>query len=437
MADDAGWRPLRHPVPWAGQPGATAFHRLAVAHTLSLAGDALVTVALAGSLFFNISPGAARGRVALSLVLTMAPFAVVAPWLGPAIDRVRGGRRFMVGAAAAGRVVAALLAAAWLHGLLLFPAAFAVLVLSKTHAVAKSSLVPSVVDDSVELVSANARLALAGVVVGTIVAVPGVIVLQLVGAEWVMRLAAVVFAAGAVASLRIVQVHPNEPPARSAAMEELRHAGTRLAAIATGALRAAVGFLTFLIAFGFRRGHEPAWVFGLVLAASTLGTVVGSLVAPALRRRIHEEHLLAGALGLVAVVMIVAVRTGGRPAAILAAGAVGISASAGKLAFDSLVQRDAPAAAVGRAFARFEAMFQLAWVAAALLPVVLRVPVRAGYALLALGSTMTAAGYLTGLAANRRLAAAHRRLAAAHHPATADPATVDAAASVPEQGAGS
>ena len=43
-----------------------------------------------------------RGRVALYLALTMAPFAIVAPLLGPAIDRAKGGRRLMIIGTAAG-----------------------------------------------------------------------------------------------------------------------------------------------------------------------------------------------------------------------------------------------------------------------------------------------------------------------------------------------
>jgi len=407
MAADTGWRPIRHPVTPDGRITTPPFRRLAVTHALALSGDALVTVALAGSLFFDISPTAARGRVALSLVLTIAPFAVVAPLLGPAIDRVEGGRRLMVAAASAGRAVAALFAAAWIDGLLLFPAAFALLVLSKTHAVAKSSLVPTVVEDRADLVGANSRLALAGALVSTAAALPGVAVMALVGAEWVMRLGAVMFTVASVSALRIVQVHPDaeDPCERAEAAEDLRHAGVRLAAIATGVLRASVGFLTFLIAFSLRRAHEPAWVFGLVLAASIAGSLIASVLAPLLRRRVPEEHLLAGSLGLVAAGMVLAVQLGGRPGAALAAGAVGLAAGAGKLAFDSLVQRDSHAAAQGRAFARFEAVFQLAWATGALLPVALTIPRRAGYVLLALGCGTAAVFYVTGLSAHRRLTA--------------------------------
>ena len=376
---------------------ATPFSRLALTHAFSMAGDALVTLALAGSLFFDISPTAARGRVALSLVLTIAPFGLVAPFLGPAIDRLRGGRRLMVFAAAGGRALVALLVARVLDSLLLFPGAFALLVLSKTHSVAKSSLVPTVVATKEELVEANSRLALLGALVGFVTAAPGVLVLKLAGAGWVMRLAALSFAAAAVASTRIVQVRPDDPSSRAAASAELRDAGIRLAATAMGVLRASVGFLTFLVAFALRRDGAPSWVFGVVLGASMAGTVAGAGVAPRLRRWVVEEHLLAGSLGLVMVGGLAAGWTGGRPGATVAAAALGVAASVGKMAFDSLVQRDAPDAAQGRSFARLEAAFQLVWVAGALIPVILPVATPIGYAVLALASAVTAVGYLVGL----------------------------------------
>src|SRR5437868_5289672 len=128
-------------------------------HGLSIAGDALVTMALAGSLFFSISPTAARSRVALYLFLTMAPFAVVAPWLGPLLDRRQGGRRTMVISSNVGRAVICLLMARHLQGLLLFPEAFVALVLSKSYLITKSALVPATVGGEGQLVGANSRLA--------------------------------------------------------------------------------------------------------------------------------------------------------------------------------------------------------------------------------------------------------------------------------------
>ncbi len=118
------------------------FGRLALTHVLMTAGDTMFAVSLAGSLFFSISPTAAKDKVLLYLLLTMGPFAVVAPALGPLIDRSRGARRAMVVASAVGRAALCPFLARDIHSLLLFPEAFAMLVLSKVYLVTKGALVP-------------------------------------------------------------------------------------------------------------------------------------------------------------------------------------------------------------------------------------------------------------------------------------------------------
>jgi hypothetical protein len=376
-----------------------AFARLTRTHALAMAGDTLITLALAGSLFFSISPTAARGRVALSLLLTMAPFAVVAPFLGPAIDRSRRGRRAMVVASCGLRALACLAMAQVLDGLLLFPAAFSVLVLSKAYSVARSSLVPSVVRGDDVLVEANAKLAITGVLAGFLAAGPGVLVLRFAGGEWTLALAALAFTAAAISGLQL----PLEPaPHRSVSgswgvTHFSRHRtswGLVAAAVAMALLRAEVGFLTFLVAFGFRRAGAPSWWFGVVLAASMAATLAGAALAPGLRRRVAEERILAGSLGLVALAGLGFARVDGRLWAAAVAAVVGLAAGASKLAFDALVQRDAPDDERGRSFARFEAGFQLVWVFGALLPVVVATPLRQGYDVLGIAALAAGAAYV-------------------------------------------
>ena len=120
------------------------FGRLALTHVLMTAGDTLFAVSLAGSLFFSISPTAAKDKVILYLLLTMGPFAVVAPALGPLIDRSRGARRAMVVTSALGRLVLCPFVARDIHSLLLFPEAFLMLVLSKVYLVTKGAIVPEI-----------------------------------------------------------------------------------------------------------------------------------------------------------------------------------------------------------------------------------------------------------------------------------------------------
>ena len=407
---DSGWTALRKPKGGFGGVGDTPFARLALAHCLGIAGDTLVTTALAGSLFFSISPSAARGRVAAYLLLTMAPFAVVAPILGPALDRSRGGRRTMMILAAASRAVVCLSMANHVQSAWVFPEAFALLVLSKAHLVTKAALVPSTVKSDNELVEANSRLAVLSVVAGFAAALPGVPILKIgfLGAPWVLRLAAVAFTAAAIASLRLVRPPRSKQPIAEPGVEverkELHAASIRLSSTAMAVLRAVVGFLTFLVAFGFRHTHAPAWWFGAVLATSMVGNFVGSAVAPALRKVLKEERILLGSLALVTVVGFFCARAGGHEVGAIAtlAGVVGVTAAASKLAFDSIVQRDAPDAVRGRTFARFETRFQLVWVIGAALPVVLKIPLRTGMDAVAGGAAIAFVSYVGALASDHR-----------------------------------
>ena len=185
--------------------------RLSLVQSAMLGGDTLVTISLAGSLFFSISPDAADHEVLLYLLFTIAPFAIVSPLLGPLIDRSRGARRLMVVSSGVGRAILCPLMATHIHSLLLFPLAFLVLVCSKLYMVTKGALVPEMsalqgADESGEqagYATLNARLTLLGTVSGFIVSVPGVILYKLGGSAAVLIFATLVFIAAAVAGTRL------------------------------------------------------------------------------------------------------------------------------------------------------------------------------------------------------------------------------------------
>ncbi len=413
---------------------ASPFVRLARVHVLSVAGDTFVTVALAGSLFFNLTPSEAKGKVALSLVLTMAPFAVVAPFLGPFIDRRASGRRRMALGAAAGRAVLAIFAAEAVQSLALFPLVFCLLVLSKAHCVAKAALVKATVDRNDELVRANSRLAVLASLAGLAAAVPAGLVLKLpfLGPGWVLRLAAVVFGAGAIASVSLVDHRGDAPsadpePAKRQAAEAaadkpgLFAPGIVRAATSMAVLRGTVGFLAFHIAFSFRRdGVQNVWL-GLAVAASAAGSLLGSYFAPRIRSVVREELIVLGALVGVALTGLFVWRTAGVGMAAVLAFAVAVAAAAARLAFDSLVQRDNADAVQGRAFARFESCFQLVWVVGALLPVLVPFPRPVGGLIVALLTAGGAVAYALELVAQRkaRAGAPPRRSAGPAPPAPA------------------
>ncbi len=353
-------------------------------------------MSLAGSLFFDVDFGAARPKVLLYLVLTMAPFAVIAPVIGPLLDRTRGGRRLMFGLAMLGRAFLCIAMAGNLKTVLLYPLAFGTLVLSKTQAVAKSALVPSVVDKD-ELVLANSRLALISILGGTLAAPLAASILQLTSAAWVLRVGSVVLFTGAVASLGIPRARGVSRPETAQQRELLQASSIVVAGTAMGLLRGVVGFFTFFAAFALKRSHEPAWMFGLVIIASALGNGLGTLLAPLLRKKIQEEWMLAAALLVPAVPLVYLAREYGRGSLVAAAASVASAAAFGRLAFDSLLQRDGAEAARGRAFARFETRFQLVWVAGGVTAVLFPGGGRGGIFLVAVVLLFAGLSYVGGV----------------------------------------
>ncbi|MEJ7788188.1 MAG: hypothetical protein WKF96_25590 [Solirubrobacteraceae bacterium] len=103
-----------------------------------------MAVALANTLFFAVPLGEARDKVALYLVMTMAPFALLSPFVGPILDRTRGAYRVAIIGAGLGRGLLAVLLSSRTDRLTLYPLAFGLLVLSRIHGVSRSALVPRV-----------------------------------------------------------------------------------------------------------------------------------------------------------------------------------------------------------------------------------------------------------------------------------------------------
>ncbi|MDQ6782141.1 MAG: MFS transporter [Actinomycetota bacterium] len=414
---------------------------MAVVHALSSAADAWVTVALAGSVFVSVSLHAARGKTALGLICTVLPFLIVGPFVGPAIERMRGGRRAIMAASSVGRLVACGFMAAVIHSLWLFPAAFASLVCSKTYLVAKASLVPSAVERDEELVEANSKLAVGSSVATSIAALLGAGIYKVFGSPTVLRLNMVMLGVAAMLAMRLRPARgaglpqwpwatgtatapwgssgsstpagaaPSSPPPSSAtepngdrvdARRERRAesralppGGLVLAGVAMTAMRAVAGLMTALVIFAFRRDGAPLIWYGLVGVASVVGNMGGATLAPVVRDRVAEEHIVPTAAFLIGVVAVGVTQLRGLhrwPAALILAAAVGVAASVAKMAFDAIVQRDPPEVARSRLFARFEAVFQLGWVLAALVPVVIPLSLMAGFivvAVLTLGAGVT------------------------------------------------
>ncbi len=406
------------------------FNRLARTHVLSVAGDTLLAIALADSLFFDVDPNDARWRVGAYLLLTIAPFAIVAPFLGPVMDRISGGHRYMIIGTAACRALLMAALVIYVKEWALFPLAFAMLVMGKTYAVAKSAVVPTTVDTEEALVRSNSRLSILSAVSGAAAGVPGVLLLRLGGAPWVLSLGVAVFVAAAVMGFRIPATKVAAKPVEQAERAELKRTGILVASSAMGYLRGAVGFVTMLLAFDLRGGIDPGptsagveighqvreslgfdrldltsggsppWHFGVALIGVGLGGLLGSASVPRIRAAIKEERILAYALIALTALATLAALSSGLVGAFIMSFAIALAAQGGKQAFDAIVQRDAPRANLGRTFSRYESRFQLIWVLGALLPVIIPLLARVGYILVAVTAAFVAATYWFGRTPN-------------------------------------
>jgi len=196
--------------------GASGAGRTGLASLIELtaaggAGDAFVTIALAGTLFFSTSLDQARGRIALTLIITMAPFAVLAPVIGPLLDRAQQGRRYLLaGTLMARGLLCWGMVDAVLHNdvVELLPAAFGVLVLQKAYAVTRASVTPRLLPKEIALVTANARTGMASLVASTVAGLVALGVDYVAGggvngAAWVLRVGTLVYIAATALSFRV------------------------------------------------------------------------------------------------------------------------------------------------------------------------------------------------------------------------------------------
>ncbi|MEU8561854.1 MULTISPECIES: MFS transporter [Streptomyces] len=424
--------------------GESGLGKLIELHAVNGAGDVMITVALASTVFFSVPTDEARGRVALYLAITMAPFTLLAPVIGPLLDRLPHGRRAAMAGAMLARALLAITmsGAVATGGLELYPAALGVLVSSKAYGVVRSAVVPRLLPPKFSLVKANSRVTLAGLL-ATGVAAPIGAGLQTIGSAWPLYGACAIFIVGTFLAFtmppkvdsakgerraRLIdpQDHPHlphlpEPVRRPADRKQQRTkrgngekpakerppglrsvGGSVLHGLqANAAHRALSGFLIFFLAFLLREhpmaGQSAAVSLAIVGVSAGAGNACGTAVGAWLRAR-GPEVIIATVLTLAlgtAVLAAVFFST----AAVAALGAVaGFTQALSKLSLDAMIQRDVPEEVRTSAFARSETLLQMAWVVgggigiALPLNAVLGMSVAAG--ILALGAAASVRGLL-------------------------------------------
>ena len=394
--------------------GETGLHRLIELHAFNAAGDAAVAISLAGTLFF-VDPGQARGNVALFLGLTMLPFALLAPLIGPFLDRFSHGRRWALGGTMAFRAFMCWLMADAVasDSVYLFPTALGTLVASKAYGVTRAATVPRLIPESLPLVKANSRISLAGLV-GAGVSAPMAGLAATFGAEWSLRYAFLVFVGATILAILL--------PAgadRTTGEEDVSILRRRtkfsvgpdivFALRCNAVLRFVSGFLTMYMAFLLRQHPLPGWehratlLMGLVIGAAGLGNALGIAVASVARRVSPMLTVTIALLADAAVAVVAALLYGLIPAMVLGLTA-GISQAVGKLALDATIQRDVPESHRTSAFARSETLLQLSWVIGGFLGIALPLEV-AGHVVPKLGLGVLAActtGWAVAVVIRRR-----------------------------------
>ena len=356
--------------------------RLIELGALNAAGDAAVAISLAGTLFFQVPTAEARGQVALFLGLTMLPFAVVAPLIGPALDRFGHGRRWAIGATMALRAFLCwVLANAAPNSPWLFAAALGVLVASKAYNVTRAAAVPRLLPEGLSLVTVNARMSMAGLV-GVAVSAPLAALAGVFGSAWSLRYAFVVFVLATILAIRLPQrvdsaqgeerIHylqgerAGDQPTGSVPRGKVRiPASMAFSLRANCGPRWLSGFLTLFMAFLLREhpigSHSTQFSLAVVIGAAGLGNVIGIGAGSLLKQVRPSAVVVVALLADVAATAFAALVYGLFSLALLGFTA-GVAQCLSKLALDSTIQRDVPERVRTSAFARSDTTLQLAWV---------------------------------------------------------------------------
>ena len=411
--------------------------------------DAAMAVALANTLFFAAAAGESKSRVALYLLITIAPFAVIAPLIGPALDRLQHGRRVALATSFMARTVLAVVLIANYDGAtgsypswVLYPCALAMMVLSKSFTVLRSAMTPRVLPPTIDLVRVNSRLTVFGLLGGTMVggAIAAAMeylfnMAHLPGALYVL---VAVTVAGAVLSMRIpkwVEVtagevpttlsyrggsgqlrrHPDRPSSGTARQPLGRNIITALWGNCT--IKVMVGFLFLYPAFVAKSHDASGWeqlrILGLIGAAAAIGNFAGNFTAARLKLG-HPARLVVRSTVAVTAVALATAVTGNLFVAAFATLITSGASAIAKASLDASLQDDLPEASRASAFGRSEALLQLAWVAGGATGVLIYTDLWVGFttitAVLILGLAQTVVSYhgeslIPGFGGNRPVVA--------------------------------
>jgi MFS family permease len=391
---------------------------LAITHAVDDFADALITLSFVGSLFFSVSLEASRGRIALYLLLTAVPLALVAPVVGPALDRMRAGYRLTLIASHLVRAVCALLLASSLLSLAFYPLIFGILLSRKAYDLAKTAMIANLVPSRTELVAASGHLARTGTIAGGVGTAVGGAMIAVVGVKWLPLAAAAGFVCAAVLAARIPETVFDVPLERAVVRAETP-VEVRRATSAVGVIRAAAGALTFLLALSIKRGGGDEWIFVAALVAAGVGTFLGTMTSARLHRVFETSQIVMLTLLIPGVVSALGALTIGNVSIVAIAFAIGLGGSIASREMDAFYGR-VPRLVRGRAIARAEFIFQLSNVTGAAVAVLIYPLPRVGYAAVAVVLVLGGLVYAAQLRLSLRREAGRWLLGQRRHDDAAD-----------------
>jgi MFS family permease len=365
---------------------------------LSFGADAMITVALAGTVFFGASADAQRGNVLLYLLITMAPFAVIAPVIGPILDRFSHGRRIAMAVTGFARAVLALVMSGHADSLLvLYPCALGSLVCSKAFSVLRAAAAPRLVPRALTQNQVNARLTIFGLSASLIFGgFVGVLIKVTSSYGFGLFVTALAFIVCGVMSIRLPRqvdsapaVDPRSRPEdlglprpRTFARRLGRWAGRGfddlliLALQGESALKLLSGMMTIFLAFYVQRtehGLTAAWSLGLIAAAAGIGNFAGVAIGTRLRSG-KPLRMISICCIAAAIACVIAAIGFSLWFIVLAMFVAAVANAVSKISIDSMIQSGVPESVRSSAFARSETFLQLAWVVGAALGVGLSAP---------------------------------------------------------------
>lgn len=401
------------------------FRRLYATRLASQGADGVFQASLAGAVLFNPERAANPAEIAAGFATLLLPYSLVGPFAGVLLDRWRR-QRVLVHANLFRCLAVALLAieiAVGTAGPLFYATALVVISVNRFFLAALSASLPHVVTRET-LVTANALSTTSGTVVAILGGGLALVLREMVGTgnggyALIALGSAVGYALSASAGAGFPRdlLGPDDVErshretvgdvarglvAGARHVLELRQVAYALAAIS--AHRFFYGLSTISVLLLYRNYFIDEGVFraglsglGQVFAASGIGVLVAAAVTPSVVRRIGKQTWIAVVFAVAAVTEMLLGLPFTMQTLLPAALVLAIVAQSSKICVDTIVQETVEDEFRGRVFSFYDTLFNVTFVAAAMVGAFVLPDSGKSYAvlvLIAVGYAVTAAAYL-------------------------------------------